>query len=814
LEGSSWLRIGTILALFLGSLYVLLPTILQEDAASRLERKASSVEQVDKKGPDLDIRFRPEAGDGTASAAALRERLRAAKVSVERVRAAEGEVIVTLAPGGRKSQVRDLLAPGVMALHAVDAVALQADVEGEEPEEAAPEEAPDEAKEDSAGQNATLMTFLAETGADMAAWASFRCCQPTVPAGTAGLAAGSIEVSTTEDGLTLNFEKGWPSESPVLAVSLDNAVVGLALKSETDTFKLIETSDQAPARLSELSPILLGGPLAVLSEVTEEVKGDEEKVETVAEVAEPIAPDWLLGMLPDTRMNLGLDLQGGIDLTLQVELDDAVLSQAARDMAFVKERTAREGLDVISVKRSRSAPIILVEMDGGIDELRAYVQKWMGGYLYIYSEGNIHAFEMSEDRIKEVQGNAVEQVLETLRKRIDATGVKEPSIVKKGGGRINVQLPGKVDLQQAIDAIGTTAVLEFRLVDEDFDDADLERALKAARLALPEEQYESDDLLNDWLWDERRLPDDRIIQWEYEERAGGVKVRSIPIVLKSAVVITGNDINDASVGWDQNQQSYVRLEFKPRGSTTFCDISSENINKRFAIILDEEIKSAPVIRDRICGGVASIEMGAAMDPLKEANNLALVLRTGSLDAPVSIGEVRSVGSTLGKDSIRSGSIAAAAGSVIVLVFMAVWYGRAGILADIALALNVMLAMAVLSLFGATLTLPGIAGIALTVGMAVDANIIIYERIREELQLGVLPRKAVDTGFDKGVVAVLDANITTAIAGIVLFSYGTGPIKGFAVTLLIGIATTLITALFVTRTFMNSLTRNSTARLRL
>jgi preprotein translocase subunit SecD len=305
-----------------------------------------------------------------------------------------------------------------------------------------------------------------------------------------------------------------------------------------------------------------------------------------------------------------------------------------------------------------------------------------------------------------------------------------------------------------------------------------------------------------------------MIMWEYEERAGAQKVRAIPTVLKSAVVITGNDINDASVGWDQNQQSYVRLEFKPRGATTFCDISSANINKRFAIILDEEIKSAPVIRDRICGGVASIEMGAAIDPMKEANNLALVLRTGSLDAPVSIGEVRTVGSTLGQDSIRSGSIAASLGSLFVLMFMALWYGRAGILADIALVLNVLMAMAALSMFGATLTLPGIAGIALTVGMAVDANIIIYERIREELQLGVIPRKAVETGFDKGVVAVLDANITTAIAGVVLFSYGTGPIKGFAVTLLIGIATTLVTALFVTRTLMNTLTRNSAARLRL
>jgi preprotein translocase subunit SecD len=198
----------------------------------------------------------------------------------------------------------------------------------------------------------------------------------------------------------------------------------------------------------------------------------------------------------------------------------------------------------------------------------------------------------------------------------------------------------------------------------------------------------------------------------------------------------------------------------------------------------------------------------------EAQTLALVLRTGSLDAPVVIAQVRSVGPSLGADSIRKGRTATIFGLGVVLVFMVGWYRTAGVMADIALTVNLLLVLALLALFGATLTLPGIAGIALTIGMAVDANIIIYERIREELKLGALPRKAVDTGFEKAMVAVLDANITTGIAGIVLFSYGTGPIKGFAVTLLIGIITTLVTALFVTRTLMGLLTRSSTARLKI
>jgi preprotein translocase subunit SecD len=246
----------------------------------------------------------------------------------------------------------------------------------------------------------------------------------------------------------------------------------------------------------------------------------------------------------------------------------------------------------------------------------------------------------------------------------------------------------------------------------------------------------------------------------------------------------------------------------------FCTVTGEHVKDRFAIILDGEVKSAPQIRERICGGRASIELGSSLDALMEAETLALVLRTGSLNAPVSVGEVRQVGSTLGKDAINAGAYATLIGSILVLVFMSLWYRTAGILANMALGLNVLLVFSVLSLFGATLTLPGIAGVALTIGMAVDANIIIYERIREELKLGQHARKAVETGFEKGVVAVLDANVTTAIAGVVLFSYGTGPIKGFAVTLLIGIATTLTTALFVNRTFMELATRSSTARLRI
>ena len=568
---------------------------------------------------------------------------------------------------------------------------------------------------------------------------------------------------------------------------------------------------------TDLRALLVAGPLpGTLTESVGAVVVDDEPTEDaeVTEVAASKVPIWVLGLLPmDKKMNLGLDLQGGIDLTLQVGLEEAVLAQSARDITYFKDQAAKEGLVILSVRRDPGAPIVRVETDDSLGDVQDFCATSLRDYIYYESQGNVHAFEMTDMRQKAVQDQAVEQVLETLRKRVDETGVKEPSIVKKGGGRINVQLPGETDVQTAVDALGTTAVLESFMVDEEFDDAVLEKVIQAAKEAMPEEQYNDDELLNNWLWSTKRIADDRIILWEYEVTADGER-RMTSYALKSEVILKGNDINDAGVTWDQNQQTYVTLEFKPRGGQVFCEVTGENVGKRFAIVLDRQVQSAPNIKEQICGGAARIEMGMAEDPGREAQNLALVLRTGSLDAPVDIGGVSTVGASLGKDSIRSGAIATFFGSGVVLVFMLLWYRTTGALANIALVLNILMVMAILALFGATLTLPGIAGIALTVGMAVDANIIIFERIREELRLGIQARKAVDVGFEKGVVAVLDANVTTAIAGVVLFSYGTGPIKGFAVTLLVGIVTTLITALFVTRTLMDVATRSSTARLRI
>jgi preprotein translocase subunit SecD len=803
LEGSYWFRLSVIFALFTGAIYVLLPTILQEDSQSRMQAAADQLDvgQADKK-VKLEIAYDLVRGAPEEHLDVLAARFDSAKIDVDRIVIDDDQVVVKLKPGTDAAAVRAAVLPvGHRELY--DAATLL----GDDP-------LPADAEPDLAKLSSGVEALLAEAGFEDSARLALAVDDLTDDSYNVPPELGSLDLEL----VSIDSKNKAETTAAVEALAflfVDAELSGLVgsgryvplCKPQADGF-------DCPNHADVLSTVGLPGPLnEILAEAA--ITSDEDAPKKVTEKVESNVPAWLVGILPDTRMNLGLDLQGGVDITLQVDLEEAVLTQVARDTAFVEEQGAREGLTFIEVRADHSDPLILITTDDEIDSVTKFVRKQLPDYIYTYTDGNLHSFEMSDERQELVQTNSVEQVLETLRKRIDALGTKEPSIYKRGGGSINVQLPGEVNLESALEAIRTAAVLEFRMVKKDVNEDKIERDVRDAERLLDQHTFNDDKLLNQWLWDEGRLARNDILLWGYEEQADKTKLRAaLPTVAVNKVDITGNDINDAGVSYDQNNQPYVRLEFKPRGSTVFCDLSSAHVNEQFAIILDDELISAPVIRDRICGGVASIEMGQDIDPLKAANNLALVLRTGSLDAPVLVGNVRTVGSTLGADSIRAGTFATVFGAMVVLVFMGLWYGKAGMAANLALILNVMLAMATLSIFGATLTLPGIAGIALTVGMAVDANIIIYERIREELALGVNARKAVDTGFEKGLVAVLDANITTAIAGVVLFSYGTGPIKGFAVTLLIGIMTTLITALFVTRAFMDILTRSSTARLRL
>jgi len=378
-------------------------------------------------------------------------------------------------------------------------------------------------------------------------------------------------------------------------------------------------------------------------------------------------------------------------------------------------------------------------------------------------KGGMHlVLEVQEDKIPEgtTVDDAVNRAIEIIRNRIDQFGVSEPLITKQGRKWVIVQLPGLKDPRSAIKIIGKTALLEFRLVNE--------------------------EKLRDAL--DGKIPDG------YELLDGE---RGEKFLVKKNSSLTGAFLKDARVriGGTYNMP-YISLEFNKEGAKKFARLTEANINRRLAIVLDGIVKSAPVIKTRIPDGRAIIEGNFSME---EARNLAIILRAGALPAPVKIIENRTIGPTLGTDSIRKGVKAAIIGGIFVVIMMLFVYKLGGVLADVALLLDLFLLLAFLALLKATLTLPGVAGIILTIGMAVDANVLIYERIKEELRAGKTVRSAIDSGYNKAFHTIMDANVTTLIASIFLFQFGTGPIKGFAVTLSLGIAVSMFTAIFVTHT---------------
>jgi preprotein translocase subunit SecD len=382
-------------------------------------------------------------------------------------------------------------------------------------------------------------------------------------------------------------------------------------------------------------------------------------------------------------------------------------------------------------------------------------------------ENLVAEFLLPEKELQNIKENAVHQALETIRNRIDQFGVTEPVIVQQGENQILVQLPGVKDPQRALELIGRTAQLEFKLVDEE-----------ASTRAAPG----------------GAVPDgDELLMMRSRNRETNV-VTTTPLVLKKQTLLTGDLLTDARVriGGQIGKEPEVSIEFNSEGAKLFDLVTGENVGKRLAIILDNTVYSAPAIRERISGGKAQITGSFTMD---EAKDLAIVLRAGALPAPVKVIQNITIGPTLGQDSIRKGVRAAMLGALFVILFMVVYYRYCGIVADIALFLNLFYLIGVFTALSATMTLPGIAGIILTMGMGVDTNVLIFERIREELRLGKTVRAAVDGGYEKAWVTILDSHITTLITTFILFIFGTGPIKGFAVTLSIGIIINLFTAVF-------------------
>lgn len=481
--------------------------------------------------------------------------------------------------------------------------------------------------------------------------------------------------------------------------------------------------------------------------------------------------------LPSDKIHLGLDLKGGMHLLLELDTTKLMDNIVERKMSGLKDAMIAEGVRFLGIDRKGSSILVSIRPDQKeklfnvvgtkFPDLKAGSPRTEGDSLHI-------DFLIPDKDLASIKENAVNQALETIRNRIDQFGVSEPVIIKQGENQLLVQLPGIKDPQRALELIGKTAQLEFKLVDE------------AANAGGGAGSIPSDD---------------EILKIRSKNRETGVETTT-PIVLKKQALLTGELLTDARVhmgGRDIGSEISVGLEFNAEGARIFDKVTAENVGKRLAIVLDNTVYSAPQIRERISGGKASITGGFTVD---EAKDLAIVLRAGALPAPVKVVQNITIGPTLGQDSINKGVLATFLAGILVIIFMVVYYRYSGIIANLALALNLIYLLGVFSAFKATMTLPGIAGIALTIGMGVDSNVLIFERIREELRLGKTVRAAVDGGYAKAWVAIFDSHITTLITAAVLFIFGTGPIKGFAITLIFGMVINLFTAVFGSKTIFD------------
>ncbi len=487
-------------------------------------------------------------------------------------------------------------------------------------------------------------------------------------------------------------------------------------------------------------------------------------------------PTWL----PHKQINLGLDLRGGSHLLVEVDTD-AVIKERLETLKDDARQTLREGRIGYTGLRIHNRALNLRirkpeqfdEALGRIKKLAAPVQTSLfsglpGGDDITIStgEGRVITVALTQQAIDQLIRSSVEQSIEVLRRRIDELGTTEPTIQRQGKDRILVQVPGLDNPERLKAIIGKTAKLTFRLVDLSTSP---EQAL-ASRPPPGSEIMYSDD------------------------------PTPVPYVIRKRVMVAGESLVDSQPGFDQRtNEPIVTFRFDSAGAKRFGKVTQANVGRPFAIILDHKVISAPVIREAILGGTGQISGGFTVE---QANDLSILLRAGALPAPLSFLEERTVGPGLGADSVAAGEIAAVIGMIAVVVYILISYGLFGVFANLALAVNLALILGILSLLQATLTLPGIAGIVLTIGMAVDANVLIFERIREESALGKTPMAAITAGYSRALGTILDANITTFIAAVILFQMGSGPVRGFAVTLAIGILTSVFTAFTLTRLFVS------------
>lgn len=483
----------------------------------------------------------------------------------------------------------------------------------------------------------------------------------------------------------------------------------------------------------------------------------------------PNSPQWLtdLGALP---MYLGLDLRGGVHFMLEVDMEGAVSKSLDRYSSDIRstlreKRIAYAGVEklgktlTIKFRDAESRAQALEELKSAYEDLHFREEQVDSRFHLVAS--------IRQDALVQMQDSTVQQNITTLRNRVNELGVAEPIIQKAGADRVIVQLPGVQDTAKAKEILGRTATLEIRMVD---DERDLDAALQG------------------------QIPFGTEL---YQERGGG------PVLVKKQVLLTGDRITDAQPGFNEDNQPAVHIRLDNNGAQIFKNLTRENVGRRMAILLIErnqsEVVTAPVIREEIGGG--RVQISGSMNTL-EARDIALLLRAGALAAPMDIIEERTVGPSLGADNIARGFNSTLYGFLAVAIFIMMYYMAFGVISVLALSLNLLLLVGLLSILQATLTLPGMAALALTVGMAIDANVLINERIRDELRAGASPQLAINAGYERATGTIMDSNITTLIAGIALFAFGSGPVKGFAVVLCLGILTSVFTAVFVSRGLVN------------
>lgn len=555
--------------------------------------------------------------------------------------------------------------------------------------------------------------------------------------------------------------------------------------------------------------------------------------------------------MPQARLSKGLDLQGGLHLELAVQTDKAVENSLSRLGEDVDKALKEERAKVRDVETTPKNVKVVVRGEESASTLRSILEEQFKNVTIEneYDDGDKRVFVLTftKDWEEEIRQYAIDQGIETIRNRVDQFGVAEPVIVPRGNGEILIQLPGLGTLSAddvstwfektmndegvagSVEAAGTEVTVTFP--DESSAETVVDEATRRFTGLVKEQQSLQEDgsmkvtfalatskrakaLIGQTAQLEFRLVDDsvsvsdalangpprgsEILYGKKKiDRATGKEIgQPVPYVISKRVMLTGEVVTNALMSVDTNRaEYYVLMEFDSRGKNIFAELTADSVGKRLAIILDGVVQSAPVIREAIPGGRASI---SGTFTRNEARDLAIALRSGSLPAPVEVMHEIEVGATLGEDSVEAGRLSIIVGFIIVVIFMAFYYKLSGLIADMALLLNVVIVLGALAALGATLTLPGIAGIVLTVGMAVDANVLIFERVREELRLGRSPYSAIEAGYAKAFSTIMDANITTLIAAAVLYSLGTGPIRGFAVTLGIGILSSMFTAIVGTR----------------